>query len=84
MAIFSHTPKGSSHIKAFTYDDHAKVLSVTFAHDRLKEPKVYHHAGVPLDVFNAWLKWSAAGYSAGSYYHRFKKNYKTIADPVLK
>jgi hypothetical protein len=82
MAIISHSPKDSSHIRSFSYDDHSKVMSVIFAHDRLNEPKVYHHSGVPLEIFNAWLKWSAAGHSAGSYYHRFVSKYKILKDEL--
>ena len=84
MAVFTHSPKQSGHIQSFRYDDHAKILSVTFAHERLKEPKVYHHTNVPLEVFNSWLKWSADGHSAGSYYHRFVSRYKLAPVPVLK
>lgn len=84
MAIFTHTPKKSEHVKSFTYDDHSRVLSVTFQHDRQPEPRIYSHAGVPLPVFHSFLKWCADGQSPGSYYHRFLKNYRRIENPVLQ
>lgn len=85
MAIISYSPRDSSHIRSFSYDDHLKILSVTFAHERIKEPKVYHHEGVPLEVFNSWLRWSKDGHSAGTYYWRFVQRYKMQRPPeVLK
>ena len=82
MAVFTHTPEKSEHVRLFRYDDQSKVLSVTFDNGKVPEPKTYHYAGVPLEVFHSWLKYCADGHSAGSYFHRFVKNYKRVEDQV--
>lgn len=80
MAIFTHNVKSSDHLKSFGYDDHGKVMTVTFEHERSNGPQVYRHKNVPSDIFNAWLKWCTAGNSPGAYYHRYLKNFPRVVD----
>lgn len=77
MAVFTHSPKKSKHIKSFSYDDKTHVLSVTFDHGRLKEA-VTEHRRVPADVAHSFLKWAEAGHSAGSYYHRYISSHQKV------
>jgi hypothetical protein len=77
MAIFTHTPRKSDHVKQFRYDDHSKVLAVTFEHERTNGPQTYLHK-IPLVVFNAYLKWCKDGFSPGEYYHRYIKRYPRV------
>jgi len=79
MAIFTHNPK-SGHIKAVSYDDASKRLSVTFEHERAPEPKTYMHANVPVVVFHSYLRWMKDGQSAGTYYHRFLSRYPIVKE----
>lgn len=80
MAVFTHSPRNSSHIKSLSYDDRSKAVTVTFYHDRLKEP-VTETRKIPPDVFDAWVKWSEAGHSAGRYYHLHVKNFPLAEKP---
>tara|TARA_R110000868_G_scaffold411621_1_gene706461 strand:+ start:4428 stop:4670 length:243 start_codon:yes stop_codon:yes gene_type:complete len=77
MAIHTHEPEESSHIKRVAYDDATQILSVTYDHDRLEKPKVYHHK-VPLAVANTYFRVMNDGYSAGQYYHKFLKGFPKV------
>ena len=77
MAIQTHEPKGSSHIKRVAYDDTTQILSVTYDHDRLEKPSTYHHK-VPPAVANTYFRMMNDGYSAGQYYHKYLKGFQKV------
>lgn len=79
MATITHKPDASSHIQEFAYDSATGVASVTFKHDRLKEAVTVRHR-LPADVFESWVKWSKAGHSVGSFFHRFVKRYPVVPE----